>query len=66
LFQQTLGRAELVVGHPLRFMAFAVAPDIYAQSLSGGFNVPHGGSAMAFVIVIGAGQRAVSLGQERA
>ena len=65
LFQETLSRAELLIGNPLLFMPLAASPNSDAQKLAGGFNLLHGGHAMAFVIMVGLLKRGVSLHQQR-
>ena len=60
-----MSRAELLIGNRLLFMPLAASANSNAQKLAGGFNLLHGGHAMALVIMIGLLKRCVSLPQQR-
>jgi hypothetical protein len=64
LFQESLRRAELLIGNALLFVPFAVAPNTLSEEPCGGLNLFHGCHAMAFVIMIGLLKRNVGLDQQ--
>lgn len=64
LLQQSRGLAQVIVGNALFFVALFVAAQFYAQQFGRGFDLFHGIGAMAFVIVVGLGQRDIGLAQE--
>ena len=63
LFQHSPGNAELLIRNALLFVRPAVITDVHPQNLRSGLDLLHSLDPMTFVVVVGHGERDVSLAQ---
>ncbi len=64
LLEETLRRAELLIGHHLFLMPVATASESEPEFLGGVFDLLHGADAMALVVVVSRRQSGIRLAQQ--